>query len=228
MVSDILIVLLLVLLNAFFVAVEFAIVKVRLSQIQQRTERSYYARLVEKIINNSDAYIMAAQLGITMSSIALGWVGKTIVAKGIHNVLAAANLTFLPATVDALAIVIAFTLIVALHFVFGELIPKAVAVRHPLNTSMTLALPLRFFYLLFRPVNWFFNGLANFFSRMLGLNLSSEEVVHSEEELKMIIAESAEGGAIEATERELIQNVFDFDDRFVWQILQPPHPSCRH
>ena len=221
MVSDIIITVLLVLLNAFFVAAEFAIVKVRLSQVQARTDKSLYARLAEKIINKSDAYLMATQLGITVSSIALGWVGKTIVAEGILKTLSSANLTMSANLVNILAVIIAFTLVVVLHFVFGELVPKAVAVRHPLNTALTLSLPLRFFYLIFRPFNWFLNGLANFFSRLFGLDLTQGEDVHSEEELKMIIAESAEGGAIEATERELIQNVFDFDDRFVWQILQP-------
>ncbi|MEZ4952037.1 MAG: hemolysin family protein [Saprospiraceae bacterium] len=221
MVSDIIITVLLVLLNALFVATEFALVKVRLGQVQSRADKSLSARLAEKIINKSDDYLMATQLGITISSIALGWIGKTIVAEGIHTALSSSNTTMTPEGVNILAGVIAFSLVVVLHFVFGELIPKAIAVRHPLSTTLTLSLPLRFFYLAFRPFNWFLNGMANFFSRLFGLDLTQGEDFHSEEELKMIIAESAEGGAIEASERELIQNVFDFDDRFVWQILQP-------
>ncbi|MEO1262227.1 MAG: hemolysin family protein [Bacteroidota bacterium] len=221
MVTDIIITVLLVLLNAFFVAAEFAIVKVRLPQIQALTDKSLAARISEKIINNSDRYLTATQLGITLSSIALGWIGKTIIEKGLLTYLSNGNFNLKEPAVDAIAFVLAFSFVVILHFVFGELIPRALAIRHPVNTTMVMALPLRGFYLLFRPLNWFLDGLANTFSRMFGLHLNQEEAVHTEEELKMIIAESAEGGAIEASERELIQNVFDFDDRFVWQIFQP-------
>ncbi len=221
MVSDILFIILLVLLNGFFVAAEFAIVKVRLSQIHSKTTHSFNARIAENIVNNLDAYIAVSQLGITLSSLGLGWTGKPIVAKGIGHFLEIFNLALPETTIHILALFLAFILIVVLHFVFGELIPKSMAIHHPLNTTLAIAWPLRFFRLLFSPLSWLLNGFANFFLNILRLKPSKQDVVHSEEELKMIIAESAEGGAIEATERELIQNVFDFDDRFVWQILQP-------
>ena len=221
MVSDIIITVLLVLLNAFFVAAEFAIVKVRLPQIQVRANKSFVARIAEKIINDSDSYLTATQLGITLSSIGLGWIGKGIISKAILEAMTNGNQSLPASSVEVSAFILAFLLVVTLHFVFGEIIPRALAVRHPMNTTMALAAPLRFFYLLFLPLNKVLGGLASLISRIFGFHLAQEEAVHSEEELKMIIAESAEGGAIEATERELIQNVFDFDDRFVWQILQP-------
>ncbi len=221
MVSDILLTIFLVLLNGFFVAAEFAIVKVRLSQIHSTTKRSLNARIAESIVNNLDAYIAVSQLGITLSSLGLGWIGKPVVAKGIGHFLALFNLALPESTTQALALFLAFFLIVLLHFVFGEMIPKSMAIHHPLNTTLKIAWPLRFFRFLFGPLSWLLNGFANFLLKILKIRPSKQDVVHSEEELKMIIAESAEGGAIEATERELIQNVFDFDDRFVWQILQP-------
>ena len=202
-------------------AAEFAIVKVRLPQIQARADKSFIARIAENIINDSDQYLTATQLGITLASIGLGWTGKGVIGTGIQQALANSNLSMADASIETLAFILAFLLVVALHFVFGEIIPRALAVRHPMNMTMGIAAPLRFFYLLFWPLNKVLKGTANLISRVFGFHLAQEEAVHSEEELKLIIAESAEGGAIEATERELIQNVFDFDDRFVWQILQP-------
>ena len=221
MVSDLLIIFLLVLLNAFFVAAEFALIKVRLPQIQAMTNTSLIARMAEKIINNSDRYLTTIQLGITLSSIGLGWTGQKLVAGHILGLLEENTGSISFASVQIVAFLIAFSFVVTLHFVFGELIPRALALRHPVNTTMALAIPLRFFYLLLWPFNRILNGLTRLILLVFGFHPNKKEDIHSEEELKMIIAESAEGGAIEATERELIQNVFDFDDRFVWQILQP-------
>ncbi|MEY3051571.1 MAG: hypothetical protein RLY31_1356 [Bacteroidota bacterium] len=221
MVTDIFITILLVLLNGFFVAAEFAIVKVRLSQIQVRSETSLTARWSESIVENLDAYLAATQLGITLSSLGLGWVGEPIVAKFIINAMHAFNWDLDPETAHSIALPVAFATITVLHIVFGELAPKSLAIRHPMNTTLAVAFPLRIFHLVFRPFIWLLNGFANFLLRTIGLAPVPHEGIHSEEELKLIIAESAEGGAIEASERELIQNVFDFDNRFVWQILRP-------
>jgi CBS domain containing-hemolysin-like protein len=108
-----------------------------------------------------------------------------------------------------------------LHIVFGELAPKSIAIRYPTSTSMAISLPLRVFFFVFRPFIWLLNGFANLILKMFGIKPMSETEVHSEEELKLIIAESEEGGAIEASERELIQNVFDFDNRIVRQVMVP-------
>jgi CBS domain containing-hemolysin-like protein len=221
MVTDIFITIFLVLLNGFFVAAEFAIVKVRLSQIQVRSEKSITARLSESIVANLDAYLAATQLGITLASLGLGWVGEPIVSKLILNFMGLFDLTISPETAHSIALPIAFVLITVLHIVFGELAPKSLAIRHPINTTLAVAFPMRVFHLIFKPFIWVLNGFANFILKLIGLDPVPHEGIHTEEELKLIIAESAEGGAIEASERELIQNVFDFDDRFVWQILRP-------
>ena len=220
MVSDILLTVFLVLLNGFFVAAEFAIVKVRLSQLQVRTG-NFTAKVAEKVVANLDGYLAATQLGITLASLGLGWVGEPIVSKLILGFMGLFNLNIPEETAHHIALPTAFAVITVLHIVFGELAPKSLAIRHPINTTLAVATPMRIFYVIFRPFIWLLNGFANFILRLIGLNPFPHEEIHSEEELKLIIAESAEGGAIEASERELIQNVFDFDDRFVWQILRP-------
>jgi CBS domain containing-hemolysin-like protein len=105
--------------------------------------------------------------------------------------------------------------------VFGELAPKTIAIRYPKSTTLSLSIPLRIFFFVFRPFIWFLNGFANIILKVFGIKPMNETEIHSEEELKLIIAESQEGGAIEQSERELIQNVFDFDDRIVRQVMVP-------
>ncbi len=221
MITDILITIFLVLLNGFFVAAEFAIVKVRLSQLQVRSPQSLTARISESVVTHIDAYLAATQLGITLASLGLGWVGQPIVAELILNLMGLFNLTISEATANSIAFPVAFALITILHIVFGELMPKSLAIRHPFNTTLAVAAPLKLFHIVFQPFIWLLNRLANFLLNLIGIPPVPHAGIHSEEELKLIIAESAEGGAIEASERELIQNVFDFDDRYVWQILRP-------
>ncbi len=221
MLTDLLITIFLVLLNGFFVAAEFAIVKVRTSQLSVQSKTNYTARLATSVVNNLDNYLAATQLGITLASLGLGWIGEPIVAKLIMNFMHLLGLPLQEATAHQVALPVAFATITVLHIVFGELAPKSLAIRYPYQTTMTVALPLRFFHLLFRPFIWLLNGFANFILRVIGIEPVPPGGIHSEEELKLIIAESAEGGAIEPDERELIQNVFDFDDRYVWQILRP-------
>ncbi|MBI5915054.1 MAG: HlyC/CorC family transporter [Bacteroidetes bacterium] len=221
MVADILLTVFLVLLNGFFVAAEFAIVKVRISQLQVRSGSSFTARIAESMVNNLDGYLAATQLGITIASLGLGWIGESVVSRVIIQTMDLFNMQVDEALAHKIALPIAFATITVLHIVFGELAPKSLAIRHPINTALAVAAPLRLFHLVFRPFIFVLNGFANFILRLIGITPVPHAAIHSEEELKLIIAESAEGGAIEASERELIQNVFDFDDRFVWQILKP-------
>ncbi len=222
MVADIFITLLLVLLNGFFVAAEFAIVKVRMSQLQVRSSSSFTARIAESVVGNLDAYLAATQLGITLASLGLGWIGESVVSRLVIQAMDLFGIVVAEETAHQIALPIAFATITVLHIVFGELAPKSLAIRHPINTTLAVAAPLRIFHLVFRPFIFVLNGFANFILKLIGIKpILEHEGIHSEEELKLIIAESAEGGAIEASERELIQNVFDFDDRFVWQILKP-------
>ena len=210
----------LVILNGFFVAAEFAIVKVRSSQLETIKE-GLVSKIAKSIVQHLDGYLAATQLGITLASLALGWVGEKAMEQLIHGILS--SLSFIePAQAQSLsdkfALPVGFFIITMLHIVFGELIPKSMAIRSPLKTTLYISTPLKIFRTLFLPLISFMNGLANLFLMAMGMKMH-EVLVHSEEELKLIISESAEGGAIEDSERELIQNVFDFDDRLVKQIF---------
>ncbi len=211
----------LVLLNGFFVAAEFAIVKVRASQIEvQKGIRSSSANAAKSIVSNLDSYLAATQLGITLASLGLGWVGEsslTPVLLRFFHFLGFSGPEY-ENLVHNLSFPIAFVVITILHIVFGELAPKSLAIQFPSKTTFAVAWPLRIFYVVFKPVIWLMNGFANVILRACGITPVHGENIHTEEELKMIITESQEGGAIEETERELIQNVFDFDDRRVMNV----------
>lgn len=220
MAFDIFLALFLVFLNGFFVAAEFAIVKVRSSQIalQAGTAKKKAAQI---IIDNLDGFLAATQLGITLASLGLGWVGEDVVSKIILNGMAVAGLTLSEELSHRIALPVAFVLLTIMHIVFGELAPKSLAIRYPTSTTLAISVPLRIFYFLFRPFIRLLNGFANLILRFMGIKPVNEHEIHSEEELRLIIAESEEGGAIESSERELIQNVFDFDDRIVKQVMVP-------
>jgi CBS domain containing-hemolysin-like protein len=219
MAFDIFLTLFLVLLNGFFVAAEFAIVKVRSSQIEVRENiNKNLSTIAKNIINNLDAYLAATQLGITLASLGLGWVGESVTSKIILEAFQFFGLNLPQTTAHQWALPVAFVTITILHITFGELAPKSVAIRYPTNTTFAIAIPLRLFYFIFRPFIWILNGFANIILKIIGIHSVHGDDIHSEEELKMIITESHEGGAIEQTERDLIRNVFDFDDRRVWDI----------
>ena len=211
MTLDVIITLALVLLNGFFVAAEFAIVKVRSSQIA--LEKGNLSKsAAENIINNLDGYLAATQLGITLASLGLGWVGEDVMSEIILRTMSALGLTLSESLAHSISLPIAFAILTILHIVFGELAPKSLAIRYPASTTLKISLALRVFYMIFKPFIWLLNGFANMILRLFGVKPISEQELHSEEELRLIIAESEEGGAIEPEERELIKNVFDFDD----------------
>ncbi len=220
MTFDLFLTLFLVFLNGFFVAAEFAIVKVRSSQIA--LEKGTLSKDAAKIIvNNLDGFLAATQLGITLASLGLGWVGEEVMSGIILNLMDNMGLEMSETTAHNISLPIAFVMLTVLHIVFGELAPKSIAIRYPASTTLRISIPLRIFYFIFRPFIWLLNGFANLILRLFGIKPMSETEIHSEEELKLIIAESEEGGAIESSERELIQNVFDFDNRIVRQIMVP-------
>ncbi|MCK9481369.1 MAG: hemolysin family protein [Bacteroidia bacterium] len=212
----------LVFLNGFFVAAEFAIVKVRSSQIQIHSKSNKrIANVAKSIVKHLDSYLAATQLGVTLASLGLGWVGESALTPVILEIFELFNLNNpeWAAIAHKASFPVAFILITIMHIVFGELAPKSIAIRKPTSTTFFVALPLQVFYFTFKPVIWFMNGFANLMLKAIGINIvQGIHDVHSEEELKMIISESQEGGAIEETERNLIQNVFKFDDRTVAQI----------
>ncbi len=222
MLLDIVFTALLVFLNGFFVAAEFAIVKVRLSQIELKTSQgSSLAKISKNIVENLDSYLSATQLGITLASLGLGWIGESVVSRMVIKAIHFAGYDISSSTAHKFSLPIAFSLITILHIVFGELAPKSIAIRHPLKTTIALSMPLQIFYWIFRPIIWCLNCLANFILKIIGITLVHAQDIHSEEELRLILTESEEGGAIKRSEHELIQNVFEFDDRIVKQIYVP-------
>jgi magnesium and cobalt exporter, CNNM family len=211
----------LVLLNGFFVAAEFSIVKVRASQVELKVSKgSRRAKMTAHIISHLDKYLSATQLGITLASLALGWIGEDVVAQSILRLLHYFNLNITELTAHRIAVPVGFTLITVAHIVFGELAPKIIAIRNPLDTSIALSIPLRVFFVVFSPFIWFINKFSALILRMMGIKGAVDDS-HTEEELRMILTESEESGAIKQSENELIQNVFDFDDRIIKQIMVP-------
>lgn len=222
MVLDILLTIFLVLLNGFFVAAEFAIVKVRSSQIELRAQSgNTMAKLAQNMLTHLDAYLSATQLGITLASLGLGWIGESVVARMVINVMEAFGFRGGEALAHTIALPVSFAIITVLHIVFGELAPKSLAIQRSESTALAVAYPLRFFYVLFKPFIWLLNGLANLVLRGLGIQPMHGAEVHTAEELRLLFEQSVEGGAIQDSHHELIENVFHFNERMVKQILVP-------
>lgn len=222
MTADVLITILLVLLNGFFVAAEFSMVKVRASQVELKANKgSKRAKIALHMVENLDSYLSATQLGITLASLALGWVGEDVMAALITKTVHFFNASINDELAHKIAIPVGFTLITIAHIVFGEQAPKMIAIKDPLKIALFIAIPMRIFYVVFNPFVWFLNKLSSFLLHILGIKKNSESDAHSEEELRMILTESEESGAIKQSENELIQNVFDFDDRIIKQIMVP-------
>lgn len=220
MVVELLFTIFLVLLNGFFVAAEFALVKVRSSQIDLKIQKgSTRAKTAKHLVDKLDAYLSATQLGITLASLALGWVGEDVMSHLVKAVFLKLGFADNSVAIHSISIPIAFSIITFFHITLGEQIPKMFGIKFPLELTMAFAMPLRIFYFVFGPFIWLLNKSSNAFLRMVGIKKVGEEEVHTEEELRMILTESEEGGAIKPSENELIQNVFDFDDRFVKQIM---------
>ncbi len=213
-----------VLLNAFFVAAEFAIVKVRSSTIEVRSRSgSYFAKISKSIIKDLDVYLSATQLGITISSLALGWIGEGVVAEMIIDLIHFFGFNITYELSHKIALPVAFASITFLHIVFGELAPKNLAIQYPEKITYTVSLPLIIFNWTFKPIIWLLNTFANLIIRMSGLQVASESEgsAHSPEEFRVILQESSDKGSIDAAEQELIENVFDFTETPVKQVMVP-------
>lgn len=212
----------LVLANGFFVAAEFAIVKVRASQIElQAKSGSKVAKIAKGITDHLDGYLAATQLGITLASLALGWVGETVMTEIVYHFFGLFNVELTGKLATNLGLVLAFSIITFLHIVFGELAPKSIAIHKPIATTMKVAIPLQFFYYIFKPIIWVLNGFANFLLRLVGIQVSAHEADHSSEELQYLLEKGKESGALNNAEHELIKNVFDFNERIVKNIMVP-------
>ncbi|MBK9283342.1 MAG: HlyC/CorC family transporter [Sphingobacteriaceae bacterium] len=221
MISELFITFFLVLVNGFFVATEFALVKVRGSQLDLKIQKgNKRAKLTKYLTEHLDSYLSASQLGITLSSLALGAVGESVISRIVETSFIRSGWILDGLTIHSISLPIALTLLTFLHVTFGEQIPKMIGIKYSLSVSLFIAWPIRIFYFLLSPFIWLLNKTSNVVLRLFGIKSVGEEV-HTEEELRLILTESEEGGAIKPSENELIQNVFDFDDRIVKQIMVP-------
>ena len=220
----VLLVLVLVLINGFFVAAEFSLVSVRKTRIAERiAQGDHNARAVQKAIEDPDRFIAATQLGITLASLGLGWIGEPALAHLIEPLLGWLPGEIAGATAQvAAAGLIAFVLITGMHVIMGELMPKSIALQQSERTALSVARPTLWAEYLFRPFIWVLNGIGNSLLKLLGFNRASEkEHLHSVEELKMLVDASEEGGVIEPAESEMLHAVFDLSNLTAHQVMVP-------
>jgi CBS domain containing-hemolysin-like protein len=208
-------VLLLVLLNGFFVAAEFALVKVRQTRLQELVndgnKKAVYALAVTRKL---DAYLSATQLGITLASLGLGWVGEQTISHLIIQPMMRALGFQAVALSETISVIIAFAIITFLHIVLGELAPKSLAIQKSDATALWLSMPLLVFYKIFYPLITLLNGAANGILRIIGIHPANQlEAAHTEEEIRILMTQSAKSGHIDKEEMVLFDNIFEFSDR---------------
>ena len=218
---NVLLIIVLIIATAFFVATEFAIVKLRPSRVDQMVqEGKKNAWAVQKVTSNLDGYLSACQLGITVTALGLGWLGKPTVEKILHPLFE--QMTLPSEMVSFLSFIIAFSFITFLHVVIGELAPKSLAIQKSELVSIICAKPIIWFYRIMYPFIWVLNGSANRFIRIFGLRPAKEhEEAHSEEELRIILSDSYKSGMINQSEYGYVNRIFAFDDLMAREIMVP-------
>jgi CBS domain containing-hemolysin-like protein len=214
--------LLFVLANGFFVAAEFAIVKVRSTQLTELADQgSVRAKMARRLTRHLDSYLSATQLGITLSSLALGWIGE----PAFHHLIAPLFKYFevSPAAATTISATVAFVIISILHIVLGELAPKSIAIQKPVGTSLWVAHLLHAFYVVTYPAIFILNGVSRAILKAIGIHPASEhsEAAHSPEELRLILASSEKAGVLSEEKREIIEGVFQFSTRTARQLMVP-------
>ena len=209
--------------NGFFVASEFAMVKVRKTRIEQLVkEGNFNAKIALDALKDLDKFIAAVQLGVTISSIGLGWVGEGTLARIIEPIFA-----FLPGISQNIAthtvsVSISFALITFLHVVIGELVPKSIALEYTEKTALVVARPMQVITFIFNPFIWLLNGFGNALLKMFHIPHSHKgSLVHSTEELDMLVNASYNGGVLNETEKDMLHNVFKFSDLTAKQVMIP-------
>ena len=219
----ILAVLILVAANGFFVAAEFSLVAVRRSRVARLVaDGRRNARALKRAIDHLDANLAATQLGITISSLALGWIGEPALANLIQPLLSGLFGSFAEAGSHAIAVAVAFTAITALHIVLGELTPKSLALQRSERTALAVVRPLGLFRFIFWPAIVSLNGLGNLLLRFCGLRPgTAEETLHSPEELKLLVAASQEAGLLQQAQQELLERILGIGNRPVADIMTP-------
>ncbi len=207
-------------MNAFFVMAEFSLVRVRKSQVEMAIEEGKGgAKNAKTITDNINAYLSACQLGITLASLALGFLGEPAFAAIIRPPLSA--LGFPPAAISAVAVAFGYIVMTTLHVVIGELIPKSFAIFSTERYALLTATPLLIFYKLTYPIMWVFNGITNFVVRLCGHDPANEHEIYTGEEIKLLIDESTEGGLIDEDQNEIVDNVFDMGEKDALAIMTP-------
>src|SRR5206468_11092255 len=203
----------LVLLNAFFVAAEFAMVRVRVTRITELARAGdWRAKAVAAAQRRLDAFLSATQLGVTLTSLGLGWIGEPAFQHLLEPVFAALGITS-ARVIENTSITVAFALITFLHIVLGELVPKSYTIRRTERVALWVALPIRVFQLVFAPALWLLGRTSAATLRLLGVTAeTSGDLAHSEEELRMLLAESHRVGVLSGQKRELIEYVIDFTE----------------
>ncbi|SFD00313.1 hemolysin family protein [Clostridium uliginosum] len=218
---NIIIIFLLVFMNGFFVATEFAMVKVRKSRIETLAlEGNRTAKNTLKVVRDLNSYLSACQLGITLASLGLGWVGEPAVSKMITPLL---NLFHLSENmIHSISFVLGFAIITAFHIVLGELAPKSLAIISAEKIAMYTALPLIMFYNVTYPIMWSFNHATNLVLKLFGISQVQEhESAHTDEEIKLLVEDSYKHGLIDKTELTFVDNIFDFSEKTVKEIMMP-------
>jgi CBS domain containing-hemolysin-like protein len=220
---NLLFVFILVFLNGVFVAAEFSLVKMRQSRLTQLvSEGNRRAGFALKVNQRLDAYLSATQLGITLASLGLGWVGEPAVSELLIEPLMYSFGVKDQTVIRTVSVAVGFFVITFLHIVLGELAPKSLAIQKTEGTTLWLSAPLMYFYKLFMPAIWLLNTAANSMLRLIGVEPASEmDAAHSEEEIRILMNQSAKSGVIDKDEMKLMDNIFDFSDLLAREIMLP-------
>jgi CBS domain containing-hemolysin-like protein len=219
----ILAILVLVFANGFFVAAEFSLVAMRRSRVAELVmQRRVNATALQRAIDHLDAHLAATQLGITIASLALGWIGEPALAHLIEPLLGGFPSSLAKIESHAIAVLLAFVVITTLHIVLGELAPKSLALQRSERTALYVVRPLTLFLFVFRPAIAFLNGLGNWLLKLVGLQPGGgEEALHSPEELKLLIAQSQRAGLLQQAQQEVVERVLNIGNRRVGEIMTP-------
>lgn len=213
---------LLVAANGFFVAAEFSLVASRRSKIDEMAAQGMRgARTVQLALEHLDRYIAATQLGITIASLALGWIGEPALAHLINGLLRSIGLNPPTAALHAAAIPIAFFLITFLHIVLGELAPKTIALTTPERTARAVAAPLMLFSRFMSPFIWVFNGAANWLLRLFGINPAATPEGHTPDEIRLLVMQAHARGALDESDRAMLAGVLDFHEKKARDVMHP-------
>ena len=207
-------------MNAFFVVAEFSLVRVRKSQLQIAEEEGKSgAKAALLVANNVNAYLSACQLGITLASLALGWLGEPVASRLIHPLIVMLHIP--ESATSAIAVALGFALITALHIVAGELIPKSMAIFSTDKYARITAMPLVWFYKITAPIMWLFNSVTNGVMKLMGHDIANEQEVYTGEEIQLLIDESTKSGLIDPKQNELVDNIFELYNKDVDSIMTP-------